>query len=289
MDQTLIDAYQLIEKMNVLKYNEIFTSVGKFYMTTNENIKRLNLFSNIKNKNLLTVCGSGDQALNAVLNGAKSVTLIDINRIALYHFELKCAAIKAFDYNTFVKFYKMNLPYKMYLLINKYLRKEINVFFTKLYEFSNYSDLKPYIMEKPFRKMFFKDYNDYASEFSYNKLKELISSFNFNLINSNATLIDDNNKYDVVYLSNVFDYIHMDNDTNSVDDNLKNIIMANERLLLDNGKIIFYLFESQMNNLGSLYFKNNSEFGNGILDSQYIGDYKVNEDYILTYTKKLHF
>jgi hypothetical protein len=53
----------------------------------------------------LTICGSGDQALNSILLGVRDVCAFDINRRALWWSELKIEAVRRLGYEEFRSFY----------------------------------------------------------------------------------------------------------------------------------------------------------------------------------------
>ena len=91
MSDDLILAIRLVE--NIKFYNTNFLST---YMFSNENINGFIKKISLNERQVLTVCSSGDQAFNLVLNGASKVDLFDINRFTKYYFYLKKAAIIGF-------------------------------------------------------------------------------------------------------------------------------------------------------------------------------------------------
>ena len=54
---------------------------------------------------VLTVCGSGDQLLNAILLGATELTAFDINPAAGYWLELKSRAVELFNFGEYQRFF----------------------------------------------------------------------------------------------------------------------------------------------------------------------------------------
>lgn len=81
-------------------------SFSKIYPFATENISEYIGFFDLDGKSLLTVGSSGDQAINAILNGAKEVTEIDIQPFAKYYYYLKMASILCFDMQDFINFMK---------------------------------------------------------------------------------------------------------------------------------------------------------------------------------------
>ena len=77
----------------------------KLYMFTDENINDMTKKLNLANKDILTVTSSGDQALNFLLEGAKSVRLFDENTYAECLFYLKKSLIENLSYEEFINFF----------------------------------------------------------------------------------------------------------------------------------------------------------------------------------------
>ena len=83
-----------------------FTSCNPVYLFTNDNPEDILSNMNLNGK-LISVTGSFDHQLNAILMGAKNITSFDINNIAKYFAELKLQAIKHLSYEEFMDFYKI--------------------------------------------------------------------------------------------------------------------------------------------------------------------------------------
>ena len=76
-------------------YNSEFSRIYSF---ATENIAGYIDYFDFDNKSLLTVGSSGDQVLNAFYNGARDITLFDINEYAKYYVYLKISAILSLSY-----------------------------------------------------------------------------------------------------------------------------------------------------------------------------------------------
>jgi hypothetical protein len=76
---------------------------------------------NFNDNKILTVCSSGDQAFNLILNGASKVDLFDINGFTKYYFYLKKAAIMGLNYQDFMTFFFSTLINKQSFSFNSYL------------------------------------------------------------------------------------------------------------------------------------------------------------------------
>src|SRR5574344_1334504 len=75
------------------------------YIFTNELLKQYIPMMNVQKKDILTVTGSGDQTLNLILEGAKSIDTYDINLYAKNYMYFKIANILCFSYEEFCDYY----------------------------------------------------------------------------------------------------------------------------------------------------------------------------------------
>jgi hypothetical protein len=180
---------------------------------------------NIKGKSILTVCGSGDQVINAYLLGAKKVVAFDLNRRVEFITKLKLAAIEALNYEEFLDFFGKNMQtrgmfnYSLYKRIKKGLDPETSRFFDRLYKEFRFKGDKLAASYEYFRTREedsakrTKLMNGYLkNESSYLKARERIHSLNLEFIPCDVQkLIKNkklkNKKFDIINLSNVPDYI----------------------------------------------------------------------------------
>ena len=192
---------------------------SKIYQFTTENIAGYIDYFDFDDKSLLTVGSSGDQILNAFYNGARDITLFDINEYAKYYVYLKIAAILSLSYKEFKAFFFRHglTPFvrnhhmfspELYEKIKGNLRLldyESFLFFDEL--FSLYEPTK--IRERMFdddedRNVVIKGMNKYLKdEESYNKLQAIIRKISFRYINGNIFEEDVNGKFDNIFLSNL--------------------------------------------------------------------------------------
>ena len=77
----------LLEDKKSKAYNTI-------YFKANEHVNEILSNFDIRNKNVLTVLGSGDQTFHFLNKGAKNVDTFDINGITIYYYYLRVWAIK---------------------------------------------------------------------------------------------------------------------------------------------------------------------------------------------------
>lgn len=192
---------------------------SKIYPFTTENIAGYIDYFDFDDKSLLTVGSSGDQILNAFYNGARDITLFDINEYAKYYVYLKIAAIMSLSYKEFKAFFFRHglTPFvrnhhmfspELYEKIKGNLRLldyESFLFFDEL--FSLYDPTK--IRERMFdddedRNVVIKGMNKYLKdEESYNKLQAIIRKISFRYINGDLFEDEVDGKFDNIFLSNL--------------------------------------------------------------------------------------
>ena len=91
-----------------------FSTYDNIYLFTNDRLK--DIFEPLDvTQGILTVTGSGDQALMAILKGAKNVKMFDINKLAKYFALFKFSAVSCLSYDEFIKLYKINKPFSNYV------------------------------------------------------------------------------------------------------------------------------------------------------------------------------
>lgn len=245
------------------------------HLFTTENISGFTKKVSFKNKAILTVCSSGDQAFNMILNGASRVSLIDANVFTKYYFYLKEAAIRALDYKKFLSFFTKNNRFDnnlfsldSYLIIRNYIiDEEIKKFWD--YLFCHYNgklicNSNLFINSDNYQKTAI-ERNDYLrNEDAYNKLKKNLLNKNFKFYNINLfdEEIPKDERYDFVYLSNIFDYLNIKDELKYIK-KIRDIILKIKNILNDNGEIavsyLYFYFDDFLNvdtSLNSLKIRN---------------------------------
>ena len=205
------------EKVMSLKnvYNLYDNYFCWLYPFTNENIAGYYSKMDFKDKNILTVTGSGDHALNAILLGAKEVECFDTNPLAKYYSELKIAAIKTLSLEEFILFFfnknTFRIP-KYYLNkdIYKKIRKELDGHFLDFwdYVFNKYTPkelYKSFLFTDDFLSLDALIYaNLYLQSENYEKLKVSLSNKKISYHDIRLEKLGDLNKrFDIVVLSNI--------------------------------------------------------------------------------------
>lgn len=221
----------ILKAQALIKDNKIFASnferFDHIYPFTNENIKSSLEPYHLENTDCLTVLGSSDQTLDMCLQGATNITTFDLNPLTEYYFYLKKAALltnltleeylqffcylsqngdnkintNTFNLKTFEKI-SPNLPHNSYIfwstLFDKYSPHQIRSG-NGLFSFGE--EFKIQILNKTI--------NHLSSSTNYELLKERIKDLKFTFINSDINNLPNilNQKYDLMYFSNIIQYI----------------------------------------------------------------------------------
>ena len=260
-EQLLLKDVRLLDKSLITS----FTSLEPSYMWTNE---KMSLYpkDNYKGKNVLTVTSSADHILSAVLNGADNIDAFDINLYSKYISALKIAMIRKYDYECFSNFInsfnktgrfdlnckKTNFIYE----VEKYLTKdEMNfwicyqrlIFQKKI----NFDDI--IYLSGDFRN------NLYYERKIYEDLKEKLKNVNINYFDSDISDIKKhiNKTYDVIFLSNILEYVIPSNTKVSVD-RYNELIKTLDSILNIGGILYGYIFSDDNNY--KLYLQDKEKF-----------------------------
>ena len=187
----------------------------QLYSFTTENIAGyLNEF-NFEKKSVLTVAGSGDHILNAILLGSLNITAFDINANALYFSELKLVMAKNLSYQQFLDFFMINSKNALnFDIFSKFCNNLSNFskdYFLKLYEEFNFDGYKlrhsNHFNNKYDKQNLKIKYNIYLTRENFNKLKQTIDKATITYIESDIKTLQLARKYDIVLLSNISDYL----------------------------------------------------------------------------------
>lgn len=197
-------------------YKEILTDTdnytpGKVYAFSNENLDDLFNKLDLKDKKVLTVGSSGDQALYSLLYGAKDITIADLNIYTKPFVEFKIAAIKAFDKKAFLEtFYSLMCKRetfikdtKTYSKISRYLDGKSKIFWDNIF-----LEGDPELLYG-----FFQICGAFSYEkINYDKLRNklLNNDYKINYIFANYEEFPKvlKEKYNLILLSNIKDYYY---------------------------------------------------------------------------------
>ncbi len=228
----------------------------KIYPFTTENISGYIENFNLKDKSLLTVGSSGDQVFNAILNGCKKITIIDINPFTKYYYNLKAAGVIELSKEEFLRFFRYKDYPKVFkenkFVFDKEYYEQIKLTL-KLLDYESYlfwdSILNIYNGEQVRNKLFMLDedrtaviekINPYLENTSFETLKTKLKTVYPNFIIGNIFKENINCLYDNIWLSNIGTYISR-NSVKIMVDKFSQLLTANGKLLIS------YLYETTEN------------------------------------------
>lgn len=191
---------------------ERFNSIYPF---TSENIAGYMKELDLTDKKVITVTGSTDHILNAVLQGATEITTFDINPLTKPYMDFKISALKNLSYEDFIKLLlfesNMNLDYSIISSLD--MSDESKIFWLEqLSKFNNNGiELRNSSL---FNTKYFNPYsklwqNLYLEKSRYNLLKQQLKDVNISFINTSLTDLKIDENFDYMFLSNISDYLSL--------------------------------------------------------------------------------
>lgn len=192
--------------------------MGRFnsiYPFTSENIAGYMKDLDLTGKKVITVTGSTDHILNAILQGATEITTFDINPLTKPYMDLKISALKNLSYEDFIKLFlfesNMNLDYSIISSLD--MSNESKMFWLEqLSKFNNNgielrnSSLFNTKYFNPNSKLL---QNLYLERSKYNLLKQQIKDANITFINASLKDLRIEDNFDYMFLSNISDYLSL--------------------------------------------------------------------------------
>lgn len=255
-----------VTRGNVFYMPRANKDLAPIYPFTTENISGYYKYFDFKDKDILMVCGSGDQAINAILKGARKITLFDINPLCREYFNLKVAAVKALTLKEFKSFFcyyqffgdsymdnnRNAMDIKLYLKLSPYLDEKTKFFWDTLYYecISNFRESNSLFNSDEYAIRHLIYYNDYFNDESYNRLKTMFNRVKIRFIDSDIKGIARRvypKKYDYIFLSNIIKYVDGMYQKNGLLQ-FRNLIYEMKKILNSNGKIMCgYLYDPNLN------------------------------------------
>lgn len=234
-----------------------FGDYSFLYLETTENIKGcLEQMQAIGNR-VLTSCGSGDQAFNFILQGAKEVTCFDCNHLAQYGLYLRQKAIELLDYEDFeaymCRFPTENqlLSFKIYSQIREHFAFPYQYYWDQVYHNMSMRHIQYQLYRRckhifPSQKL-----NMYMEPNEFVKLKGKLKKAKVSFIASNLSELHNHihhQSYDLIWLSNIYDLYAYDQSSHEKVLKFSNEISQLEKHLSDNGQMMMaYCYEYDKN------------------------------------------
>ncbi len=198
--------------------------MGRFnsiYPFTSENIAGYMKDLDLTSKKVITVTGSTDHILNAILQGATEITTFDINPLTKPYMDLKISALKNLSYEDFIRLLlfesNMNLDYSIISSLD--MSDESKMFW--LEQLSKYNNSGIELRNSSlFNTKYFNPnsklwQNLYLEKNKYNLLKQQLKDTNITFINTSIKDLKVDEHFDYMFLSNISDYLSLmyDSDT----------------------------------------------------------------------------
>lgn len=206
-----------------MKAGQSFDKNMLIYKGTNENLKDIFNKYDVKDKDVLTVLASSDQALACYYCGAKTIDAFDRSYLTLYYYYLRKWLIlyKNELYPTYkflsftghgdIELYKLVCSIK----VNSKREEEAKIFWKKFMEFNQYKS-----------NLLFED-RYCEEEKPYTNAKQIKGFYDkeivFNMFDI-SNRINLNKQYDVIYLSNMLEYKEIEDNRNTIRINLENLL-----------------------------------------------------------------
>lgn len=196
-----------------------FNEQSFIYKKTNERLQ--DIIDILLNKDkILCVIGSGDQILNSLLTKPSIIDAFDISIFPKFFLELKIAAIKSLTLEEYISFFIddisiSNEEYYDDLFYNKIspnLDNQSKEFWQYLFDYNSWYDIynSPLFSSEPLIKSYALEQNKYLSEPNYYKLREILKNIKINYIQGDILSIDIKEAYDLIYLSNIIQYVNIE-------------------------------------------------------------------------------
>ena len=202
---------------NVFKKEYTFDEHSFIYKKTNERLQDIGDILENKKK-ILCVIGSGDQILNILLTNPEQIDAFDISVFPMYFLELKIAAIKTLTHEEYISFFIDDIDHRkdeyyddlFFDKISKELPEEIKDFWQHLFDFNDWDEIYKSMLfsSEPVIKNYALEQNKYLEEKEYYKLREILKNKKINYIQSNILDLDIEESYDLIYLSNILQYVN---------------------------------------------------------------------------------
>ena len=201
---------------NVFAKKETFDTNSFVYKKTNERLQDMpDILEN--KKKVLCVIGSGDQVLNALLSEPEKIDAFDISIFPRYFLELKIAAIKTLTREEYISFFIDDIDHRreeyyddlFFEKIAKELGEEERKFWQYLFDYNDWYDIynSTLFSSEPVIKSYALTQNKYLREEEYYKLREILKNTKIRYINSDILNLEIDEEYDLIYLSNIVQYV----------------------------------------------------------------------------------
>lgn len=190
---------------------------------------------------VLSVIASGDQIINCILKGTKIIDAFDISVFPKYFLFLKLSAIKTLSKDEYIDFFYSQITSSekyddYYNVIREGLDDNNKEFWDSLFDYYTWFEIynSTLFSSEAMEKNNIIEQNLYLQKEHYNNLKFMIDNIKINTFTGNILSLSDTfkEKYDLVYLSNIINYVKPNEYKN----------MLSKFFLDNNGIVLTYLY-----------------------------------------------
>ena len=192
----------------------LFHTMDRVYVFSNENISDcLNQLGDMRVKRVLSVCASGDHAFECYARGASRVDTFDINYTQKNMMELKLHMIRNLPYEEFLEYFfgcSRRMSSDIITPLWNLFSDSLKIFYSQVYSSKNVYQIGPMIsanLTSPNRNVGNISYIQDCSV--YERLARTLPEkikFTHTDLETLPSVIS--GKYDIILLSNIFDYMY---------------------------------------------------------------------------------
>ena len=203
---------------------------NSIYFHSNEYLREIFDAVNVEGKDVLTVLGSGDQALYMYDRGAKSVDLYDKNSLTLYYYYLRVWTIKYLNEFYAELYFKNDFLKKLLKYVKPQTEEEMIVYLyweKFIWYFEEYED-------DDFEELFIIGNEPIRNKlYDFYRIMPRIENEQYRFINVDISSegLYLGKKYDIIYTSNISDRIHSIKQMETYKNNLLNHLNDNGLLV----------------------------------------------------------
>lgn len=192
----------------------LFRTMDRVYVFSNENISDcLNQLGDMRGKRVLSVCASGDHAFECYARGASRVDTFDINYTQKNMMELKLHMIRNLPYEEFLEYFfgcSRRMSSDIITPLWNLFSDSLKIFYSQVYSSNNAYQIGPMIsanLTSPNRNVGNISYIQDCSVYEHlaRTLPEKIKFTHTDLETLPSVI---SGKYDIILLSNIFDYMY---------------------------------------------------------------------------------
>lgn len=225
---------------------------NSIYFHSNEYLREIFDAVNVEGKDVLTVLGSGDQALYMYDRGAKSVDLYDKNSLTLYYYYLRVWTIKYLNEFYAELYFKNDFLKKLLKYVKPQTEEEMIVYLyweKFIWYFEEYED-------DDFEELFIIGNEPIRNKlYDFYRIMPRIENEQYRFINVDISSEELylGNKYDIIYKSNISDYVYGSEKVLGVfRDNLYNLLKDNG-IIISSNLCYDYCYANEFGVFGSLF------------------------------------